>query len=360
MSEASASGAAVLHADEGVIETSCSCVVVRTYDLAPLLTLVPENNPLVKFLDGDEADRDLLVQTADQWGPFSVSTRLLDGPPGEPGPEWEDVVELSVTTPAGLFVTELVDNDPQIELVSEPGEYRLRVSGRGRSIPDEDEEDEDPPPKEWYLFEMWAAPRADPVVVRLTSPWAERHLNTPAPLVIPEAEAGLAASVRIGRDVDRGPGARALAGRLGSVRVSRTILGSRRRLFTRCAFLTTWSSTWLPAPSWSFTAGGGVSEWTIGHEHWAWGRDHADQLAGSTGAIRWTFMEVARPARVARAWNWVRRSGDRGPSRSSPESTSSPTTRSSPSASIRPSTRARPGRPSGSRTTACPSSGWTT
>ncbi len=125
----------LVRTDGGVIETTYGCVVVRAVDSEPLVAAAPAENTLVDVPEGGH-DGDLLVQGADQWGPFSVTTRLWDGEPGDPGPQWEDVVELSVTVPTGLGVTELVDNEPWIDLVDEPGQYRLRVSARGRRVPD--------------------------------------------------------------------------------------------------------------------------------------------------------------------------------------------------------------------------------
>lgn len=212
----------VLHSDEGVIETSYSCVVVRTYDWGKLSAVAPADNTLVTVPPrDDDTDGDLWVNTADQWGPFSVTTRLWSARPADPGPEWEDVVELSVTSATGLFATEMVDNDPQIVLAPEPGEYRLRVSARGRRIPDISDEDDldldaELPAKEWYLLEAWPAPATESVVVRLTSPYAEQVLDPPPRLVIPEGDAGLAAAARIGRDVNGAPGARTLSGKSGS------------------------------------------------------------------------------------------------------------------------------------------------
>ena len=216
----------VLHSDEGVIETSYSCVVVRGNDLGDLISVAPADNTLVTVPPPDDEDgsSDLWVQTADQWGPFSVTTRLWDMAPPDAGEEWEDVVEVSVTSTTGLSATELVDNDPQIVLTPEPGQYRVRISARGRRVRDLDQADDlddlddldaDLPPKEWYLLEAWSAPPTDPTVVRLTSPYAAQVLNPPPRLVIPEGEAGLAAAARIGRDVDGTPGARTLSGKTG-------------------------------------------------------------------------------------------------------------------------------------------------
>ena len=127
-------------------------------------------------------------------------------------------------------------------------------------------------------------------------------------LVIPEGEAGLAAAARIGRDVEGDPGARTLSGNVGSVTVERTIRGTRRKLFGKFAYLTTWSHAWTPGASWSFSSG------ALGYEldspTWAYSSDNVDQLTGRNGAVRWSFAEVDKPARAVRRWNWMRPQGD--------------------------------------------------
>jgi hypothetical protein len=309
VSETGSASTTVLHEDSGTVETSYSCLALRAWDEETLQGAVPANNTLLTILEGT-SDRieDLVVNTADQWGPFHVTTRLYEEDPGDPGDAWEDVVEMSLTSASSLIVTELVDNDPQIELLPGAGQYRLRVSARGRRIrdldPDDGELDEDTPPKEWYLLEAWLAPAAEPVVVRLTSPFAQHELNPPPPVVIPEGEAGLAASERIGRDVERLPGARTLSGELGSVQAQRTIRGTRRRLFGWCSHLVTWSHVWLPAPSWSWSGGSG-DEYDPHQVHWASAHSHPDQLSGSTGSIRCSYVDVKKPAYAIRSWNWM-------------------------------------------------------
>lgn len=223
------------------------------------------------------------------------------------------MVEFSITTATAVVVTELVNNDPTAGWLDAPGDWRVRVSARGRRPRDADrDESEGDEPLEHFLLEAWpASPKelaADPTTVRLRSPWAQEQLaGPPPPLVIPEGREGLAAAARIGRDVDGKPGARSLSGELGDLEVSRTIQGTRRRLFERCAHLMTWSHVWLPTPSWSFS--GGPSR-----ESWGYSHDHQDQLTGSTGAVRCMFVEVEKPKHAVRAWNWVRREGDGGPS----------------------------------------------
>ncbi len=270
--------------------------------------------------DPDGVDGELWLLPADQWGPFDVTTRMLEGHPGPPDESWEDVVEFSVTTEGAVVVTEVVNNDPTAEWIDEPGKWRARVSARGRSQPDPAPEpiEGEQAPVEWWLLEAWPASTDEaaerPVVVRFASAWAQAQLAGPPPvLVIPEGESGLAAARRIGRDVDQAPGARQLSGRVGLVEVSRTMPGTRRRLFNPCAHLISWSHAWLPPPTWSFSGPGLVVE-APGQETWAWSDDHADQLTGSRGAVRDRFVELDRPRRVVRAWNWVRRVGERGPS----------------------------------------------
>jgi len=248
-----------------------------------------------------------LLITGDQWGPFSVTTRLLNAPPAEDEAEWEDVVELSLNVAGRLFVTEVVDNLPRVPLFDEPGSYRLRVSARGRAGARDrsDESADGEQPVEWYLLEVWPAAPAEPMIIRLTSAFAKEQLAGPPPaLVIPEGEAGLAASVRIGRDVEQAPGARSLSGATETVEVERTIRGTRRKLFTRCAHLVTWSHVWLPGGSWGFSAGPEPA-YAPETQHYASSHDHPDQLTGSRGAIRYSFVEMDRPKRAVRNWNWL-------------------------------------------------------
>ncbi len=301
------------HEASGVISTGYSCVVVRARDDDQLVSVEPPNSTLVTVPDqADDVGGDLWVNTADQFGPFHVATRRFAAEPGDPGPEWEDVVEVSMITQGKVVVTEMVDNNPQIDLLNEPGEYRLRVSARGRRIrdfadDDDEEEFDDGPPKEWYLLEVWPAPVTDPVVVRLTSPFALYELNPPPPLVIPAGEAGLAAAGRIGRDVDGTPGARILSGEVGSVHVERTIRGTRRRLFGLCSHLLTWSATWIEGSSWSYSVRGmspDGDEYALDNAHRGYSHKHADQLTGRTGLIQYSFVEVDKPHRAVRDFQW--------------------------------------------------------
>lgn len=135
-------------------------------------------------------------------------------------------------------------------------------------------------------------------------------------LVIPEGEAGLAAAGRIGRDVEGDPGARVLSGELGSVAVERTIRGTRRKLFRSCAYLDTWSHVWTPGPgsssSLSWIWGGAWVNYELDKDIWGYSVDHPDQLTGRNGAVRSSFVEVEKPARAVRRWNWMQPRGENG------------------------------------------------
>ena len=129
------------------------------------------------------------------------------------------------------------------------------------------------------------------------------EMPEPELLSIAEAAEGLAASQRIGRDVDGNPEARPLSGQLGSVRVQRTVRGTRQDMFLAVAHVTSWSGWRVAEGSWTF--GGGAGDWyALDQRQWAWSGDHADQLTGSEGCIISWFTEVEQPRRAVRAWNW--------------------------------------------------------
>ena len=91
----------VLGSDEGVILVAGA--VADPWTDSTLLAIQPETH---NRDEGDQADRtgedyesdtvegnDIWILTGDQWGPFSVTARVLDTPPGEPDGEWDDVAE---------------------------------------------------------------------------------------------------------------------------------------------------------------------------------------------------------------------------------------------------------------------------
>jgi len=296
-----------------VLDPGERAFVIRSANELPLRVAGElTENPLVRASDVDPAD--LWVLSGSQVGRCAVTTRVHEVGQQRPDDEWEDVVEFSLQINGAVVVTDLVDNDPRVTWLERPGWWRVRVSARGRAassgVMEHSATDE---PAEGYLLEAWPASPADqttaPEIVRLASAQVAR---ADAPHVVPEGEDGLAAARRIGRDIDQRRGARILTGELGAATAERTIRGTRRRLFRACAHLTTWSHEWVPLPSWSFSSTPGP-DFALDREHWAWSGNHQDQLTGRRGAIRWSFVEVDKPHRAVRAWNWQRPRG-RAPS----------------------------------------------
>lgn len=142
--------------------------------------------------------------------------------------------------------------------------------------------------------------------MRLASQFAIAGLAGPPKPVIPEARAGVAAAVRIGRDLDGGLGARTLSGAVAKVTVNGKIPGNRRKLFPEFAHLISWTDRWDSGPGWSF-ASLPSREYEPGIFHYGFGGDAVDPITGSSGAIRTAFVEVKRPSYVLRSWNWVTR-----------------------------------------------------
>lgn len=194
------------------------------------------------------------------------------------------------------------DREPSIVLADRPGDYRVRVSGRGRrrqraSSPDRTA------PIEWYLIEAWPATIAPAAAIRLTSDVARTRHHDPARPAVPDAEAGLAAAARIGKDIDA---ARSLSGDGGQIVVESTLPGPRTRWFRSFAYMINWSHWWAGSESWSLIALD-RRDYEIGTPRFGQpiDRGHPDRLAGE-GAIRVALLEVDQPALVVRSWNWLR------------------------------------------------------
>jgi hypothetical protein len=119
-----------------------------------------------------------LVEAADPGGVYLVIARrsggsqvrivLLDGPPAD-DPSWEDVVEVSTSVPPSGVVSwmswgymaggELPDLTP--------GDYRLRVSARGRDAGKADEFADGV--VDHYLLQLWPAPLTGDAIIRTAS-----------------------------------------------------------------------------------------------------------------------------------------------------------------------------------------------
>ncbi|MEX0426151.1 hypothetical protein AB3X52_00860 [Nocardioides sp. DS6] len=82
--------------------------------------------------------------------------------------EWEDVVEVSVTIPAGAASSwSTWSGEESGALALQPGTYRVRVSARGRDAGRAGEFDEGV--VDFYLVEFWPAPVQPDAVVRTGS-----------------------------------------------------------------------------------------------------------------------------------------------------------------------------------------------
>ncbi|KQW50962.1 hypothetical protein ASC77_25225 [Nocardioides sp. Root1257] len=104
---------AVLRERSATFEVEHSVIVLRTWDDLPIGVAPMDENTLVSVPEEELTRSDVWVHTADQFGPFEVTTRLLDGAPCAPGQEWEDVVEFSMDAPGLVNATEMVCNEPQ-------------------------------------------------------------------------------------------------------------------------------------------------------------------------------------------------------------------------------------------------------
>jgi hypothetical protein len=270
-----------------------------------------DGNTLVQVTSELGAETNVLVLTGDQFGPFAITTQHHDSPPSRPSEDWEDVVEFSVRSYGSLIVGELVNYDPSTVVAGLAGEYRVRVSARGRGVGRADDDSDGATgegPVEWYLIEAWEALAAPAEVIRLRSPHALIWVDGGPRLVeVPEAEAGLAAAARIGRDVDGAPGRRTLSGRVGTAHVERTMLGTRRKLFRSFAYVTNWSQWAIGGSSWSAAGNWSEEPYPLHHPDFGFADDSSDQLSGREAGIRTQFTEVDPPHRVVRQWDWVAR-----------------------------------------------------
>ncbi len=102
-------------------------------------------------------------------GGSRVRLDLLDAEPPLPPSRYEDVVEVSMDVPAHAEVQWMSwagESAGPVEGV-EPGEYRLRVSARGRDAGRDDEFAESVVDE--YLLELWPSPVAPDEILRVGS-----------------------------------------------------------------------------------------------------------------------------------------------------------------------------------------------
>jgi len=130
--------------------------------------LPTERLDLVWLFEDPPYPSQLFVNTGGQIGPFSVTMELCERGADAPGSEWEDVVEVSVSCTGPLVSTAIVDAEPEAWIDCEGGEYRLRISARGRAEGRRRDLECDwvDEPVEHYLVQAWPALPAAPVVIR--------------------------------------------------------------------------------------------------------------------------------------------------------------------------------------------------
>jgi hypothetical protein len=101
-------------------------------------------------------------------GGSPVRIVLTDGPP-DADDSWEDVVEVSTTVPLGAVPQWMSwageDGGPLDGLL--PGNYRLRVSARGRDAGRDGEFADEA--VDFYLVELWPAPSAPDAILKVSS-----------------------------------------------------------------------------------------------------------------------------------------------------------------------------------------------
>ncbi|MFF0343492.1 hypothetical protein [Kribbella sp. NPDC004875] len=105
-------------------------------------------------------------------GGSPVRIVLIDEAPGESGSSWEDVVEVSIDVPSGTQVRWVSwHGDGGVLDGVGAGEYRLRVSARGRDAGHDGEFADGP--VDAYLLQLWPAPARPDAILRVGSSDAE-------------------------------------------------------------------------------------------------------------------------------------------------------------------------------------------
>ncbi|GLY88316.1 hypothetical protein [Actinoallomurus iriomotensis] len=122
------------------------------------------------LVDADPAGDGAQVACGQEIGDVLVAVELWDAPAPPAAGDWQDVAEVSVAWRSAFLDFATTGDDPAARLeLPGPGDYRLRVHGRGR---------DDGDPVEEYLIQVWPAPEAGPATLRSTSRiaalWRER------------------------------------------------------------------------------------------------------------------------------------------------------------------------------------------
>ncbi len=231
--------------------------------------------------DGDDPGEDREVE---------VEIELLEEPPGVDGGDEDRVVEVSVGGPAELFAS-----GSEVAVTgAEARAYRIRLALSVGAEPFR------------LRVQSWPGAAGPARVLR------ERveECDPPNPAFgLPEAEAGLAAAARIGRDVDGRPGARDLSAALGAIHAQNTLRGRADEYSDYFASAYDWSPD---DASGSNADGYGVKRGGMGWRspvRWKviWQRklDTTERVTGRTGSIWSTPTAEDDPPRTrAMVWRW--------------------------------------------------------
>lgn len=108
------------------------------------------------------------VKLARRSGGSMMTIALHDGAPGDPSPEWEDVVEVSTSIPDGAAVRwQSWAGESSGALAVPSGTHRVRVSARGRDAGRADEWAEGA--VDFYQIDVWPAPPSPDEITRIGS-----------------------------------------------------------------------------------------------------------------------------------------------------------------------------------------------
>lgn len=119
-------------------------------------------------LVGAASGQGLYVHFARRCGGSPVRIVLLDSAPAPDPGQWEDIVEVSVTVPAGAsphWSTWAGEHGDTFDLAA--GTYRVRASARGRDAGRAAEYADGA--VDFYLLEIWLAPAQPDSIIRSTS-----------------------------------------------------------------------------------------------------------------------------------------------------------------------------------------------
>ncbi|GAA4937052.1 hypothetical protein [Actinoplanes utahensis] len=107
------------------------------------------------------------VATGIRSGGVHVTILIRDDPAGSVEDGWDEVAEVSVRSRKGDLNVRSIDDWPDLPTLSLAGSgtYRIRAHARGR---DDDPHGSVSRSTEFYRFESWPAPAAEPLLLRHT------------------------------------------------------------------------------------------------------------------------------------------------------------------------------------------------